>query len=143
MPSPEPFAATLHQAADHMRADHPGDAFWTALADHLDAFGRTEFDPAAEEPGMTKTWDQSHVRVNAVATAYLAGWPREAWSGPRTEWSWGARSTDGPGMVIWPAGSEADARAQVRLRDADTAPGWRHAVLRTEVGATVEAGDDA
>lgn len=58
-----------------------------------------------------------------------------------TDWAWGTRATHGPGTVIWPADSEADARATVARREPN--PDWRAVVLRRECTAWYEVGDNA
>jgi len=63
--------------------------------------------------------------------------PAAVWSGPHTQWTYGYRDPQG-GTVIWMPMAESEARRQVaRLRE-HAAEGVRYAVLRTEIGATVE-----
>lgn len=56
-----------------------------------------------------------------------------------TDWAWATRATHGPGMVIWPADSEADARATVARRE--PRDGWRAVALRRECTAWREVED--
>lgn len=80
--------------------------------------------------------------IDRAAQAELADLaaPTE-WGTAGVEWNWGSCSTDGPGVITGPGGSEVEMRGHVAQME--TRPGWRKALLRREHTAWHEIEEDA
>lgn len=110
------------------RAPHPDDTYMRGLAEaRIEADG--EWQPLIAELQAQVETLRSQLAVHTDSTE---------WGAPATEWTWGFRCTDGPGLFIGDGSSEAKARAFVES-GRETSPGWKKAVLCRNVSAWREA----